>query len=130
MIVLSPCAIREIAQWFVEGDTGSSSETIACIAMGACLTRSSKFSVPQDFADFGRCHRLVERVPELVHHFPVIAKTVPEFELILAAWPELVSLYKQANTDELKSHFFLRLQKLQQSFTASASGQEKFDQPV
>lgn len=92
---LSAEAIAKIAQWFANGDTGTSSETMALIAMGAKKSDKTRFDAPYDTADFGRCYRLVQSVPELQNHFGLIGRRVGTFKNILANWQELVELYER-----------------------------------
>lgn len=92
---LSTKAQRDLGNWLINGDTGISSKTMAAIALGA--TKSDKHSVdaPYDEADFGRCYRLVQKVPEIREHFPRIGKKVKIFAGILREWDVLVRIYER-----------------------------------
>lgn len=83
----------EIGQWIVGEDTGLSSKTIAAIWLGA---KSGWFSFPRDPSDFGRCWRLVEKVPAIREAFPRICAVYPPIAPYLEHWDELSQLYMAA----------------------------------
>lgn len=93
--VLSEDVKTRLLKWSLSGDTGSSSETIACAAIGLAETdrRNGDFDVPYDTSDFGRCYRLLQAVPELRDAFPLVVKAYPKFGPVLDAWDELAALY-------------------------------------
>lgn len=107
--------IRRAAEWFGGDDTGASSITMLCVALGAPPT-GWRCSVPYDSGDFGRCKRLLDVVPEVREAFPRIAEAVPEFRGILDHWDELVADYENhqfpLNTMVWENDFALRLQEL------------------
>ncbi|QHM71648.1 hypothetical protein [Mixta intestinalis] len=86
-------SVAEIGQWLVRGDTGLSSETMAAIWLGA---KSGRFSFPRDPSDFGRCWRLVEKVPAIRKAFPRICAVYPPIAPYLENWDELSRLYVAA----------------------------------
>lgn len=88
---LSAAAQRKIGNWLLSHDTGNSSETMAAIALGAS-TRSG-LHAPHDVSDFGRCYRLVKKVPEIRQSFPRLARKCPAFAGIVREWDELVVIY-------------------------------------
>ncbi|HEX7906796.1 MAG TPA: hypothetical protein VF534_01705 [Paraburkholderia sp.] len=94
---LSTQAQCELGNWLINGDTGISSQTMAAIALGATNLSSSGWNVdaPHDPSDFGRCYRLVQKVPEIREHFPRIAKKVKAFAGILREWDALVRIYER-----------------------------------
>lgn len=49
-----------LVDWYSSDDTGSSSKAIAAFMTG----RSSSGDFPWDGGDFGRCHRLLQLIPE------------------------------------------------------------------
>ena len=66
----------------------------------ACLTGHGTESVmgddggvPYDADDFGRCHRLLERLPEWRDRLPEVAAVVPAWAPLVVAWNELTRLY-------------------------------------
>jgi len=86
----------KVIQWQVSGRVGVSSATMASIALR--LKRpfyGSYFSPPWDPADLTRCMKLVEAIPEIRDHFPVIAEICPKFSPILAHWDELIAMVKR-----------------------------------
>jgi len=54
----------DIISWFGSDDTGLSSETIAIAGAGGQKPKRG-WSHPHDPSDFGRCARLLERIPGL-----------------------------------------------------------------
>jgi len=93
---LTPEISNKIAAWALSGDTGISSKTIACIAMGVTSDqRHWHFDTPSDAADFGRCYRLLKVVPELRDALPLVAEKFPKYGPLVAAWDELTALYEK-----------------------------------
>lgn len=87
-------SLRKIGEWFRSHDTGVSSETMAAIFLGA---KKGDFDGPLDNSDFGRCYRLVKKVPEIREAFRKIGKRVPAFAGILRNWDELARLYEEGD---------------------------------
>ena len=83
---------EKIAHWLAGSDVGVSSKTMAIIAMGAT---AGHFDAPYDGADFGRCYRLVNSIPEIKNYFDRIARAVPRFAGILRNWDTLVRIYER-----------------------------------
>lgn len=110
--ILSHKAIVAIAQWFADDDTGTSSQTIAVIAMGAKKVGKARMDAPHDPDDFGRCLRLVKRVPELREHFARIGKTVKAFAGILDNWDELVAIYERDRPTGRSQDLYRRIKEL------------------
>lgn len=87
-------------RWCRGLDTGDSSWTI----MHALTGRQSRHGrpmighTPQDADDFGRCHRLLEFIPEFRSRLPTVATRWPDspWPRLVAHWDELTALY-QAN---------------------------------
>lgn len=62
-----PTMEQRLARWALSGDTGASSQTLACAVLGIRQEdRAFPFDVPYDYSDFGRCYRLVQLVPEIL----------------------------------------------------------------
>ncbi|MCP3017476.1 hypothetical protein [Cupriavidus basilensis] len=93
-------ALRKLGNWLRSQDTGVSSETMAAIFLGAT---KGNFDAPHDNSDFGRCCRLVKKVPEIRAVFPRIAKKVPAFAGILREWDELAMLFEHGAARPLYS---------------------------
>jgi hypothetical protein len=92
---LSTKAQRDLGNWLLNGDTGRSSATMAAIALGATRVQGCEVDAPYDPSDFGRCYRLVQKVPEIREHFPRIGKKVKVFAGILREWDALVRIYER-----------------------------------
>lgn len=99
---LTPEIASKIAVWALSGDTGVSSETIACIAMGISSKdrKHGHFDIPGDADDFGRCYRLLKAVPELRDALPLVAEVFPKYRPLVEVWDELTALYEQDEAEE------------------------------
>jgi len=84
---------RRALKWLLSGDTGISSETMIAVALGITRGKSSGLDAPSDVSDFGRCYRLVQKIPELRDHFKKIGRRAKVFRGILKNWDELVAIY-------------------------------------
>lgn len=85
---------HKLAEWALGGDTGASSQTIAQHLIGAAYVRGSW---PHDLDDFGRCYRLLERVPGLREHFGEMRSLSPVWAALVDAWQEISESYGQAS---------------------------------
>jgi hypothetical protein len=83
--------------WIVGGDTGTSSMAIWAHMMGATPKRWG-WSYPSDGGDFGRCARLLERVPEWKERLPEMAARSPAWAALVPHWSELTRLYEIEKT--------------------------------
>ena len=72
--------------WIVSCDTGSSSITIWSVMMGAANARPSH---PYDPADFGRCLRLLELIPEWKTRMHLMREMGPKWCALVDHWDEL-----------------------------------------
>ncbi len=99
---LTPEITHKITVWALSGDTGVSSETIACIALGITpeQRRRGWFDIPGDDGDFGRCYRLLQAVPELRDALPLVAEKFPKYRPLVDIWDELTSLYEKDESEE------------------------------
>jgi len=77
------------AEWLASWDTGESSKFIWHYMMGL----AHKSSLPQDPADFGRCHRLLAAFPQWKARLPEMAEACRAWAPLIKAWPELERLY-------------------------------------
>jgi hypothetical protein len=85
---LSTDAKRALAIWFGSGDNGASSMTLLISALTGFAPEHAAY--PHDPADFGRCARLIERVPEVkTAAFPVLSSAGKVWPSIIAAWDEI-----------------------------------------
>lgn len=102
---MSPQDIKDLAEWLVSCDTGISSKTMAAIALGG---EKGRFNAPYDPSDFGRCYRLVQKVPAIRNAFDRIGELEPCFAGILLNWDELCSLYERdLHTGQCKELYML-----------------------
>lgn len=85
-------------RWIVSGDTGTSSRTIWGVMMNG---GHDDDSVPYDSSDFGRCFRLLERIPEWRPRLLEVAKEHPRWRRLVAAWPQMEDLYRDGKHEEL-----------------------------
>lgn len=96
-----------MAAWLASDDTGLSSLAMvnhitksgfwAGVRLDGAiaLARENWKSHPSDPEDFGRCLRLLEAVPELVEHLPLMSSLSPTWAAYVARWDEMVALYKE-----------------------------------
>lgn len=69
---------QRLTRWALSGDTGTSSETLACAVLGIPdNNRRFGFDVPYDHDDFGRCYRLVQLVPEILTMWDKVVAACP-----------------------------------------------------
>lgn len=99
---------QRLTRWALSGDTGTSSETLACAVLGIPDTnRRFGFDVPYDYSDFGRCYRLVQLAPDILTMWDKVREACPAWGPIADNWDELVARYeadsKTANTDTCRS---------------------------
>lgn len=100
--------VKKLAGWFVSGDSGVSSDSMAAIALGA---DEGDFDAPYDSSDFGRCYRLVKAIPEIRESFTRISELIPVFRGILTNWDELCELY-ESNIDTREGGLSERIRAL------------------
>lgn len=106
---MNPQDIKRLAEWLVSNDTGISSKTMAAIALGA---KKSRFNAPYDPSDFGRCYRLVQKVPAIRNAFDRIGELEPRFAGILLNWDELCSLYERDLHTGQSKELYRRIKEL------------------
>lgn len=80
------------AWWWDHGERGVSSETIFCACAGRGLHRAD---YPYDPADYRRCHRLLEIVPEWRHELARVTARWPWFKPFEERWPEFERLWNE-----------------------------------
>lgn len=77
----------KVLEWSSNNDVGCSSATMASIAVGLKKPfYGDYFSAPRDPSDFRRCMTLVDTIPEIKDHFPVIKKKCKQFAVVIDNW--------------------------------------------
>lgn len=101
-------AERAVA-WWGSRDTGVSSQAIARYMQG--LPRDCT-RAPIDVYDFGRCVRLLDRIPEWHERLPEMAAYGAAWAEIVAAWDVLLPIYREcakhvghADWDGCREHY-------------------------
>lgn len=107
--MLTQSDIQAVAEWLVSRDTGISSETMAAIALGA---KNGLFEAPHDPSDFGRCYRLVQKVPAIRGVFGKIGEAVPVFAGILREWDDLTRIYERDLQSGWSEDLYRRIKEL------------------
>lgn len=79
--------------WLQSNDTGVSSLTISHVLLGI-PQKMDRLNGPLDPSDFGRCVRLLEKVPSLRSRMSELAST-PGWKNIAPRWDEFESLYRE-----------------------------------
>jgi hypothetical protein len=79
--------------WLDSRDTNAASLTIWFVMMGHRPPGFTAPDIPRDPSDFGRCLRLLRRIPVWLPRLPEIAVAFPEWKPIVNAWDELTALY-------------------------------------
>lgn len=74
--------------------------------------------VPRDPADFGRCYRLLAKLPKWRALLPEVAKRYPEWSRLVDRWGELTKLYEE----ELPTGSAPKLWALLEKLTSSPAG--------
>lgn len=107
--MLTQSDIQAVAEWFVSRDTGISSETMAAIALGA---KNGIFDAPHDPSDFGRCYRLIQKIPAIKGEFDKIGEAVPVFAGILREWNDLARIYERDVNSGRSAELYRRIKEL------------------
>lgn len=53
-----------------------------------------RHSIPWDPADFGRCHRLLQAIPEWEGRIEEVAVQYPEWRPFVDNWPKMKEIYE------------------------------------
>lgn len=80
-----------LADWLASDDTGMSSLFMASKLTGMF---EAEYAYPHDPADFGRCLRLVEAVPELESKIRDMSQHGKEWAVVAANWHEWAEVYR------------------------------------
>lgn len=111
---------REL-EWLFGTDTGTSSLTIFSVLSSAhghrALTGSRQAGVPHDPDDFGRCHRLLERIPEWRSRLPEVAARHKDWAPLVERWGDLESLWREESPRGKAPRLYDLMQALLQEST-------------
>lgn len=80
-------------EWLMGRDTGISSKAIFAVMTNTYYDPKTYTPVPYDPADFGRCHRLLERFPTWRLFLDKMPATYPAWAPYVPVWDELTALY-------------------------------------
>lgn len=80
-----------LAAWLASDDTGASSLYMASVLTGEFIAENH---YPRDTADFGRCLRLVEAVPELEGKILEMSQHGKKWAVVAAHWHEWAEVYR------------------------------------
>lgn len=94
-----PLTLAQV-EWAVSGAKGTSSLMLWSTLSGVEVRGFVPFT-PADSGDFGRCHRLLEQVPEWRPRLGEVAARYPAWAPLVACWDELTALYTAGRWEEL-----------------------------
>lgn len=103
-----PVADRAL-RWKNGHDTGMSSMFLWAVLMGRTMGR---VHYPHDPSDFGRCHRLLELIPEWRPRLGEVGAKSPEWGALVGAWDELTALYLEELPNGIASKLYARMKAL------------------
>ena len=95
--------LRKLVEWLTSDDCGLSSTTIACVMAGVACSRPA---TPADYADFGRCRRLLQRFPRFRGRLDEVSEAYLEWHPIVARWTALTTAHQE--NDSMKVHELLK----------------------
>ena len=79
-------------EWISSGDTGESSKEIWRVLMGLSVRKPG--NIPMDSGDFGRCYRLIKKVPEWKDRLGEVAIALPIWGPLIREWDKLEKAYE------------------------------------
>lgn len=82
---------QKLQAWIHGKDKGLSSEATVAQLTGVKLQGVTQY--PSDAADFGRCERLLRRVPELRGLLSLVGYVSPQWEALVNRWYDLAGAY-------------------------------------
>lgn len=104
----------KVLNWFVSGETGISSETMAAAVCD--IKPNKKWSGlgnhPSDPDDFKRCVKFLEAVPEARNHLNKVAALSKQWEKLITNWDELEMLFHEEFTSGKGTKLFARMKEL------------------
>lgn len=87
---MKKCTTAKILNWYMHGETGVSSEAIASVVMGEPPVNIGH---PSDPADFYRCIKFLEAVPEARSYMSEVAKLSPQWKSLVKRWDEIENCF-------------------------------------
>jgi hypothetical protein len=90
--------VERLRTWIDGNDTGASSMTIFYTlgeAHGIQKPEEWHGMTPCDYYDFGRCYRLIERIPEWKARIKELGEMLPEWSKFADNWIALSLLYEE-----------------------------------
>lgn len=105
---------RSWLDWLASGDTGISSETMFSAITGIPVSR---YDVPKDIADIGRCVRMLRKLPDLRTQLHKVIEKHKEWMPYIDCWRELESRYDECQGwDKLTEVQQKRMRLLKRNF--------------
>ena len=86
----NPESETTLIDWYVSGEKGISSETMAATALGK---KHDRGDAPADPADLNRCIKLVDTAPEVKKAFPKIAALSEQWKAVIDNWDKLREMF-------------------------------------
>lgn len=85
---------HEMETWLAKGDRGRSSDTIfqRLEGLGHACTQSEGH--PLDVADFVRCEKLLDAVPDFRERFDEMAAVSPQWRSLVSMWSLIARVYE------------------------------------
>lgn len=104
----------KVLEWFVQGETGISSEAMARAVCG--MARDREWSAwgdhPSDPDDFKRCVKFLGAVPEARQHMDKVAKLSKVWKRLVEHWDELESLFREEYPTKSAPRLYERMKQL------------------
>lgn len=93
----SPIMKDKVLAWFIYGETGISSEAMACAVSGMMPNpKGTHFgNHPHDPDDLNRCIKFLDAVPEARDHLDKVAVLSKTWAALVGNWSELEALLRE-----------------------------------
>jgi len=79
----------KVLVWFGCGELGISSKAMACAVVGIPTASHKDRNHPYDPADFNRCLKFLNAVPEARQHFDKVAALSKTWAALISRWDEV-----------------------------------------
>ena len=87
-----------LSAWLASDDVGMSSKFMASVLSGQF---QAEFAIPYDPADFGRCVRMIQAVPELQQHFDKMLEHGPMWKAVVGNWAQWSKMLEDEQYEQL-----------------------------